>query len=108
MTTKINEIVSKMEQLIKKLKQLQEENTQLSEINRNLRAELIKANLELSSARQDESKNLEIPGAGNSLLVSYQDNKLGTEELKNPHQPKKGIEQYIEEIDTCIDRLQNY
>ena len=105
----IHSIEHKVKQLIVKVTQLQLENAGLSETNRKLRAEN-KAVLEMVSEPEQKQRMAE---ATKSKEALEQASKKGLSELDTLSgggslKWRKEIEQYVKEIDKCIERLQNY
>jgi hypothetical protein len=105
----LRDIEYKIGRLIEMVKQLRLENAEHSDNIRKLRTELIKLNLELAESRavalQSDGNRDKIYGAGNGLLTSFEDNKLAIE-AQAPHQLKREIAGYVQEIDGCIQRLE--
>jgi len=97
LTDQFIHIEEKITRLVTKVIYLQKQNEILSEKNRTLRAEL-------------ETKAFRVlePEVKGGIHDASARKKAPDKEDRDSHRLKKEIEEYVQEIDKCIERLKNY
>lgn len=102
LTNRLENIEQKIRQLAKKMEQLQQLNVALEDENRKLKSNLAVLKEELNNQANTHKAAVAAP----QQAMATAPTNTGTDD-KRSKQLKKEIEQYIKEIDKCIEWLQN-